>query len=571
MTISGLTVANNIYSGGGGGGISNAATLTVSNCTISNNAAALAGGILNLGTLAVANSTFSGNNAAQGGGIHTEGAVGTVTVTNSAFTGNTATSNRGGGIDELTGFLTVSNSTISGNTAPSSGGIFNGGTLTLLNSIVAGNTTGGTLGSDDCDACGMQNSCNMIGGAPQLGSPAANGGPTQTMLPLPGSPAICAGSPVLIPAGLTTDQRGFPRINTSYTGYTPPSSPCVDADAVQTNYQSVQFTNASSGYEGIVNQPVSLPPVVSVTENGQNIGGVPITLGFSGSGNASGLGPVPTVAGSGATFNSLSVNAAGNDTLSVTLPIVGSFSITTSPTAELDIISQASQLNGSNCNGEYTGTYKGNLKVSPGQVCTFTNGGVAGNLTLAGGTLVLENNSYVNGNLQVSGGSLSISNSTVGNNLQINGGGTFSIGPAVSIGGNLQIQNLPASASTDEICGARIKGGLQFQNSGTGVLIGSASGCAGNTVGGDLQVQNNTATVTIDYNTVGGNLTDQSNSAATTVDNNTVGNNLNDLNNTAATQVFTNNITHNLQCNGNTSITGGGNTASSKQGQCATF
>ena len=37
-------------------------------------------------------------------------------------------------------------------------------------------------------------------------------GQRQTLLPLPGSPAIDNGSNVLIPAGITTDQRGLPRI-----------------------------------------------------------------------------------------------------------------------------------------------------------------------------------------------------------------------------------------------------------------------------------------------------------------------------------------------------------------------
>ncbi len=61
------------------------------------------------------------------------------------------------------------------------------------------------------------------------------GGSTQTMLPLPGSAAICAGSVSLIPAGATTDQRGFPRLNLN-------NSSCVDAGAVQTNYLIVTTT-----------------------------------------------------------------------------------------------------------------------------------------------------------------------------------------------------------------------------------------------------------------------------------------------------------------------------------------
>jgi hypothetical protein len=144
-----------------------------------------------------------------------------------------------------------------------------------------------------------------------------------------------------------------------------------------------------------------------------------------------------------------------------------------------------------------------------------------------------------------------VSNSTIGNDLQITGASSFSIGPGVSVTGNLQIQNLPASAGTSQVCGASVMHNLVFQSSRTAVLIGSATGCAGNSVGGDLTVQSNTAATTIDNNTVIGNLTDQ--------------------NNTAATQVFTNHVTHNLQCQGNTAISGGGNTAGSKQGQCSRF
>jgi fibronectin-binding autotransporter adhesin len=47
---------------------------------------------------------------------------------------------------------------------------------------------------------------------PLLGALASNGGPTQTMLLLAGSPAINKGSNALIPAGVVTDQRGYKRI-----------------------------------------------------------------------------------------------------------------------------------------------------------------------------------------------------------------------------------------------------------------------------------------------------------------------------------------------------------------------
>jgi hypothetical protein len=72
--------------------------------------------------------------------------------------------------------------------------------------------------------------------------------------------------------------------------------------------------------------------IVSVTENGQNIGGVPVTLTFSGTGTPSGL-TATTVGGTGATFTSLVVTqpSAPTDTLSVTLPVVGTDTLTTGP------------------------------------------------------------------------------------------------------------------------------------------------------------------------------------------------------------------------------------------------
>ncbi len=51
-----------------------------------------------------------------------------------------------------------------------------------------------------------------MGVDPKLGPLASNGGPTQTMALLPGSPAVMAGDNSLIPVSVTTDQRGAPRI-----------------------------------------------------------------------------------------------------------------------------------------------------------------------------------------------------------------------------------------------------------------------------------------------------------------------------------------------------------------------
>jgi hypothetical protein len=50
-----------------------------------------------------------------------------------------------------------------------------------------------------------------------------------------------------------------------------------------------------------------------------------------------------------------------------------------------------------------------------------------------------------------------------------------------------------------------------------------------------------------------------------------IGGNMQVDNNSAAVQVFNNTVTKHLQCEHNASITGSGNTAASKQDQCSAF
>ncbi len=248
-----------------------------------------------------------------------------MTVSNSTVSGNTVSAGggEGGGILINSGTLTVSDSTVSGNTAGSNGGngvaggIF--GAATITNSIVAGNTTNGVANSDDCDGCGAQSSYNLIGGgAPALGtlaaSPARSG--LQTMMPLPGATTIlCAGSSTLLPAGVTTDERGFPM---------DPSCPSgtIDLGAAQTH-----FTQAvSTGYNGVVNQVISPSPTVELWEQNaitgvsDGVGGIPITVIFGGNGTLTGNATVttaPVQTGNG--FDNLAVYAG----MSVNLPGTG--------------------------------------------------------------------------------------------------------------------------------------------------------------------------------------------------------------------------------------------------------
>ncbi|MGO8747426.1 MAG: beta strand repeat-containing protein [Thermoguttaceae bacterium] len=145
LTLSNSTVSGNAASGSGGG-IDNAGAMTVEYCTISGNQASggSGGGIDNSGAMTVENSTISGNDAdsGSGGGIDNSG---TMTVENSTISGNNAAS--GGGIDNESGAtLTLSNDTASGNSALGAagdgGGIDNSGSMTIENATVVGNSAG---------------------------------------------------------------------------------------------------------------------------------------------------------------------------------------------------------------------------------------------------------------------------------------------------------------------------------------------------------------------------------------------------------------------------------------------
>ena len=253
ITLSDCTVSGNSVKYDGGG-VLNYGTITLSDCTVSGNSAgALGAGLASRGgTTTLSDCTISGNSSAQsGGGILVLSApqqklYGTATLTNCTVSGNSA--EKGAGLGNDYSAVTLTNCTVSGNTASLSGGgggLYNTpgasghtSTTTLYNTILAGNADPG--GADDISpgstvsGSTVSGSYNLIGtggsggltngqdgniiltsltglGLAPLGS---NGGPTQTMALLPGSPAIEAGSIDFIPSGVTTDQRGpdYPRI-----------------------------------------------------------------------------------------------------------------------------------------------------------------------------------------------------------------------------------------------------------------------------------------------------------------------------------------------------------------------
>jgi CSLREA domain-containing protein len=281
--IANLNITNGQASEGlNGGGVSNGGTLTVTGCTFKGNSAQSGGAIYSEPAfpvpLTVINSTFSGNAASSGGAIYIVGTQNIVylTVTGSTFSGNSASA---GGAIFFDSYATgsVQNSSFSGNSAEKGGGIYvENEVLNIANSILEGNTVDAGGVSPDIYANYAPNDLggNLLNMSndfmnPNL-SPLGNyGGPTQTMLPEPGSAAICGGIAANIPAGVTADQRGYSIKNTTYPGYSS-STPCVDSGSVQTHY-ALAFTTqppANATYE----EAIDPAPVVTLTES-RNLAG----------------------------------------------------------------------------------------------------------------------------------------------------------------------------------------------------------------------------------------------------------------------------------------------------------
>jgi sugar lactone lactonase YvrE len=305
----------------------------------------------------------------------------------------------------------------------------------------------------------------------------------------------------------------------SVTGASPATLTMNATSSVVANFAAVTTTILSPA-SGEYGDGVLLTATVSPAISGsQQLSG---TVTFSVNGVAAGSAPVNASGVASLTYGILLNHGSYSIAAQFTS---GNPAFTNSSGAEtLKVTALVGQ---ATCNGVYNGTFNGNMTV--GQNCTFVGGSVSGNLTQ-------------------SGGKLSLTNATVRGNLQI-AGGAFSIGPAATIDGNLTVQQLAAGAGPSQICGSRISGNLQFQNNGASVTIGSGSpSCGGNTISGNLQVENN--------------------SGATIVVGNTVSGNLQDMSNTGPAQVVGNTVSGNLQCQGNSSIVGGPNTAKKPQGQC---
>jgi hypothetical protein len=234
-TITGATVARN-RSAFNGGGIWNYGALTVSRSLIADNEAGTSGGGIvagaGTGMVTVVNSTLTGNRAGgSGGGAWVDPQATGARFVNATIVRNDADSDRnnfgdGGGIS--TNFsgpanVSMSNTLVAGNrdltpdgyVDPFLGngqshdlwGTFNGNDRNVFGTILASPGLAGTVGGPQdrtFTALGVTNLSQVI-----AATPAHNGGPTRTFLPVAGGPLIDFGSnAAAAAAGLDVDQRG---------------------------------------------------------------------------------------------------------------------------------------------------------------------------------------------------------------------------------------------------------------------------------------------------------------------------------------------------------------------------
>jgi hypothetical protein len=140
-----------------------------------------------------------------------------LTMSDSTVTGNSTQPAGGGAIYNYGGSATLSFDTLSGNSGSVTGSSYTTATGTILvtgghaaNCTVPLHETAGFNLADDT-SCGLSLATDLISTDPDLGPLADNGGPTQTLALLPGSPAIDAGGMPATSGCPSIDQRGDPR------------------------------------------------------------------------------------------------------------------------------------------------------------------------------------------------------------------------------------------------------------------------------------------------------------------------------------------------------------------------
>ncbi len=458
VSLSGVTIANGNDSQNGGGidHIYTSGTLDVNACAFYANTTVAGGGAIanGGGTLLIERSTFSGNSSEAGGALFNNG--GTMAIENSTLSNNNVLAGMPGGAIFNAGTMSLDNSTVSGN---QNGGIFvNGGSpTTISNSIVAGNSSG------DCDNCGSQSANNMIGGSPDLGPLQYNGGATTTMMPLPGSPAIGAGSG----NSLNIDQRNFAR----------PTTGSSDLGAVQTSYLTVTTTaDTTDTTTCTAGATCSLRDAINLA-NSHGSGDIVFQSGLTGSITLTGILPSITadtnIAGPGALLMTISANGSNASVMNIpNSNTVVNLSGVTIFRAN-DPINMTAAITNSGVLGVENSVFSANTGQNGGAIF---NAGIMGventtfsdNVATYGGaidnqgTLVVANGTFTgnrayngNGGGIENSGSASVVDSTFTANLVLNGavgGGIDNSSGLLMVGNTIITGNTNVNTSTEDDC-----------------------------------------------------------------------------------------------------------------------
>ena len=483
LTISASTISGNTESGetasdGGAGIYVEETTLVLVNSSVSGNVASGdggGGGVLTYGETTISGSTIDHNSTSgPGGGILLTG-YGELAITNSTIANN-PTTYAGGGI-YCGGRLTAVNDTIAYNSATDGSGAGGGvyfapgyGQSSLYNTIVAQNIDSG--GADDIGGSGITrvSSNNLVGVDDSIGGQVANtighilfgagnpgldvlhpnGGPTDIIALLAGSPAIDAGSNSWADTyGLTTDQRGAQRggqpdaVNAGST---------VDIGAYE----------ASSSY------------LVTSTADSTDIGTLRSAIQWA---NNSGNANPANVANAAPNTIDFDTSGAFASPQTITLsPALGTleFSNTSSPEAINGPAAGVVTISGNltfDSNGNQVGTAVGVFQVDFGVIATLSGLTIANGLATNGGgidnsgTLTLTDSTVENSNASNDGGGiensgmLTVADSTMdSNNAGNNGGG-------IDSSGTLTVMDSTITSANDAYGAGNDGGGID--NSGT--------------------------------------------------------------------------------------------------------
>jgi hypothetical protein len=282
--------------------MANGGTLTITGATFANDQSNFGGAMANAGTLTITNSTIAGNSASHSGGGISNG--GTLTLVNATLAdNNVATGGTGGALDVTAGAVALYNTLVALNTNGTGAGatpddiagtVSSSSAFNLIGTGGSGGLTSGTNGNQvgvanpGLDPNGLQN----------------NGGPTQTIALLPGSPAIGAGSSmianVMVP---TIDQRGVARPSGS-----------IDIGAFQDRGFLLQVVRGSSPQSTALNTAFANPLALTVTSPyGDPVAGGVISFSAS----SSAKGATATLSATSATIGAngqASVTATANGT-----------------------------------------------------------------------------------------------------------------------------------------------------------------------------------------------------------------------------------------------------------------